>query len=200
MLAQDLEESGFKVLAWLDSWGYRNIVTANKKIDSIEDLRGLKIRTIQSPTNIAALNAMGTNATPMAFGEVYTGMQTGVLDGFEHSASVVKANRFYEVAKHITMTRHLFGPLVFAFSKKQWEKLSDEEQGVILEAAKMARDIQRALAPIREKEALDFLKVKGMAIHKIDRSPLIEQAEILQNELAEKYNAKDLLEKIRAIK
>jgi tripartite ATP-independent transporter DctP family solute receptor len=199
-LAQDLEKSGFKVLAWLDSWGYRNVVTASKKIESARDLQGLKIRTIQSATNIAALNAMGANATPMAFGEVYTGMQTGVLDGFEHNATVVKANKFYEVAKYMVMTRHLFGPLVFIFSKKQWEKFSDEEQKVIQDAATMARDVQRSLAPIREKEALDFLKGKGLIVQEIDRTSFIQIAEKLQNELAEKYGASDLLQKIRDIK
>jgi tripartite ATP-independent transporter DctP family solute receptor len=200
LFAQDLEKSGFKVLAWLDSWGYRNVVTASKKIESARDLQGLKIRTIQSATNIAALNAMGANATPMAFGEVYTGMQTGVLDGFEHNATVVKANKFYEVAKYMAITRHLFGPLVFIFSKKLWERFSDKEQKVILDAATMARDVQRSLAPLREKEALNFLKDKGLIIQEIDRTPLIQNAEKLHNELAEKYGASDLLQKIKDVK
>ncbi|NIO10306.1 MAG: hypothetical protein GTO40_20800, partial [Deltaproteobacteria bacterium] len=74
-------------------------------------------------------------------GEVYTSMQTGVLDGFEHGAAVVKAQKFYEVSKYIALTRHLFGPLVFAYSEKEWGKLTDKEKQVVLEAAKMARDV-----------------------------------------------------------
>lgn len=77
------------MLGWQDSWGYRNVVTSKKEIKTAADLKGLKIRMIETPTYVAALNAMGASATPMAFGEVYTALQTGVLDGFEHAPPVV---------------------------------------------------------------------------------------------------------------
>ena len=196
----ELEQKGIKVLVWLDSWGYRNVATSSQKIDQPSDLNGLKIRTIQTPINIAALNAMGANATPMAFGEVYTSLQTGVLDGFEHNATVIKANKFYEVAKHLTLTRHLFGPLVFCYSKKKWDELSPEHQALIQEAAIFARDIQRSLAPLKEKEALMFLEDNGMVIQSIDRKPLIKTAYSLQNKLAKEIGAFEILEQIRNLK
>jgi len=170
ILAKELDGTGFQVLAWMDSWGFRNVVTSKKEVKKPEDLKGLKIRTIQTPTYVAALNAMGANATPMAFGEVYTAMQTGVLDGYEHGAAVTKAQKFYEVAKYISLTQHLFGPLVFAYSKKEWGQLTDKERAVIMDGAKMARDVQRSLGPLREDEAFEFLKSKGMVINKIDTS------------------------------
>jgi TRAP-type transport system periplasmic protein len=197
ILATELEEQGFKVLAWCDSWGYRNVVTADKEISQPSDLEGLKIRTIQTPFNIAALNAMGVNATPMAFGEVYTSMQTGVLDGFEHNATVIKANKFYEVGKYMALTRHLFGPVAFVFSLKQWEQFSPQEQQVLQQAATMARDVQRSLAPLRERQAIDFLKEQGMIVHNIDRTAFIHKAVEVQTKLATERNARDLLEKIR---
>ena len=197
VLADELAEQGFVVLAWMDSWGYRNVVTTSKEVVRPEDLKGLKIRTIQTPNYIAALNAMGSNATPMAFGEVYTSLQTGVLDGFEHNASIVKGNKFYEVAGHIALTRHLFGPVAFVFSKAEWDTLTDEEQRIIREGAIMARDIERALAPVREEEAMDFLKGKGMKIHEIDTAVFRKNAEKLQEELARECDAADLLTKIR---
>ena len=196
-LETKLLESGFRVIAWMDSWGYRNIVTADDPIRNIDDLKGLKIRTIQSPTYIAALNMMGVNATPLAFGEVYTAMQTGVLDGFEHNATVVKANKLYEVADHMALTQHLFGPLVMIFSEKEWKSYSAKEREVIRQGAKFARDVQRSLAPIREKEAIRFLEKKGMQIHSINRGPFLKEAEKLQNKFAKKYNAQTLLNKIR---
>lgn len=199
-LAGDLDKVGLKVLVWLDSWGYRNVVTTQKEIKTPRDLKGLKIRTIQSPFNIAAINAMGANATPMAFGEVYTSLQTGVLDGFEHNATVIKANKFYEVAKYMALTRHLFGPLVFCYSKKQWEALSPDDQKIVQDGATLARDVQRSLAPLREKEALDFLAQKGMVIHEIDRTPFFDSAKKVQDELAQEYGATDLLDKIRTIR
>jgi TRAP-type C4-dicarboxylate transport system substrate-binding protein len=135
----------------------------------------------------------------MAFGEVYTALQTGVLDGFEHGAAVVKAQKMYEVTKYIALTRHLFGPLVFAYSKPEWEKLSDTEKDIILEAARMARDVQRGLAPIREAEAFEFLKGKGMVINEIDTSTFRENAVAIQDEIAKERGASDLLELIRSI-
>jgi len=199
-LAAELEQQGFIVLAWLDSWGWRNVVTTDTPVTSPDDLRGLKIRTIQTPTYIAALNAMGANATPMAFGEIYTSLQTGVLDGFEHSAAIVRANRFHEVTKHIALTRHLFGPVVMVFSKAEWNMLTDVEKKVIREGAKMAQDMERALAPIREREALDFLVEHGMTVHEIDTSVFEERAKTLQEELARECGALELLERIREMR
>jgi TRAP-type C4-dicarboxylate transport system substrate-binding protein len=140
---------------------------------------------------------MGANATPMAFGEVYTAMQTGVLDGYEHGAAVTKAQKFYEVAKYIALTQHLFGPLVFAYSKKEWSGLTEKEKAVILDGAKMARDIQRTLGPLREQEAFDFLKAKGMVIHKIDTSGFRKNAVEVQDKIAKDIGATDLLDIIR---
>lgn len=197
-LAKDLDQTGFQVLAWMDSWGFRNVVTAKKEVKTPADLKGLKIRTIQTPTYVAALNAMGANATPMAFGEVYTAMQTGVLDGYEHGSAVTKAQKFYEVSKYIALTQHLFGPLVFAYSKKDWAQLTDKEKAVILEGARMARDVQRTLGPLREQEAFDFLKSKGMVIHKIDTSSFRKNAIAIQDSFAKERGATDLLQMIRA--
>lgn len=198
MLAKELEGAGFKLLAWMDSWGYRNVVTSRKEVKRPEDLKGLKIRTIQTPTYVAALNAMGANATPMAFGEVYTAMQTGVLDGYEHGAAVTKAQKFYEVAKYIALTQHLFGPLVFAYSKKEWDRLTDKERAAVMEGALMARDVQRALAPLREAQAFEFLKSKGMVINTIDTSGFRRNAIAVQDNIAKERGATDLLQLIRA--
>ncbi len=197
ILTEELKEQGFIVLAWMDSWGWRNIVVADKNVEKADDLKGLKIRTIQTPIYVEALNAMGVNATPMSFGEVYPSMQTGVLDGFEHTASVVKANKFYEVADQITRTEHLFGPLVFAFSKAEWQELGDKEKKVIKEAAEFARNMQRDLAPIRDKQAFEFLKEKGVVINDIDTNIFKKEAVKIQDRLANENKASDLLEMIR---
>ena len=197
LLAEELKGSGFTVIDFMDSWGYRNVVTAGKPVNAPEDLKGLKLRTIPTDTYVAAVNAMGANATPMAFGEVYTAMETGVLDGLEHGASVVLANKFYEVADHMALTKHLFGPLVFACSNSFISSLSKEELAALEEASAFARDVQRALAPVREAEALDQLRAKGMTITEIDVTPLREAAKPVQDELAAAAGASDLLAKIR---
>ena len=197
-LAEELGAQGFEVLAWMDSWGYRNVVTTEVQVAEPSDLEGLKLRTIPTPIYVAAINAMGANATPMNFGEVYTALETGVLDGFEHGAAVVVANRFYEVANHVALTRHLFGPLVMSCSSTVWETLSPEEQDLMREAAVFARDVQRSLAPLREREAFDYLRDQGMTITEVDTGVFVENARSVQDELAAEMGAGDLLEQIRA--
>ena len=196
-LAKEMEGIGLKVVGWLDSWGWRNVVTAEKEVKSAEDLAGLKIRTIQSPVYVAAVNAMGANATPMAFGEVYTAMQTGVLDGFEHGSAVIVAQKFYEVSKYISLTEHLISPLIFACSMKEWNAWSDKDKEVVEYAAQLAEDVNRALAPQREAEAFEFLKSQGMVINKIDKAPFQEAALGVQDKLAGELGAADLLKMIR---
>ncbi len=197
-LAEELEQSGFKILGWGYSWGYRNVVTAREEVSEPEDIAGLKLRTIQSPMYVAAVNAMGANATPMAFGELYTALQTGVLDGFEHAASMVYSTKMYEVSNYVALTRHLFGPTVIAYSLPLWNQLTEQQQQSVREAVALAIDINRALAPQREAEALALLEEVGMTIHEIDTEPFREKAVAVQDDLAASIGATDLLKIIRA--
>lgn len=198
VLAGELERRGFKVLAWMDSWGYRNLVTTRRVVRGPSDIAGLKIRTIQTPVYVAGVKMLGANATPMAGGEVYSSLQTGILDGFEHTAAMVASGRYYEVAKHIALTRHFFGPLVFAYSKKQWDTLTDEERRVVTEAARLARDEQRKLASARDAEALRKLTENNMTVNEVDTRDFRRSAVRLQDRVAARVGAEDLLRMIRA--
>lgn len=197
-LARELERRGFKVLAWMDSWGYRNLVTTRRLVRGPTDIAGLKIRTIQTPVYVAGVRMLGANATPMAGGEVYSSLQTGILDGFEHTAAMVASGRFYEVTGHVALTRHFFGPLVFAYSKKQWDKLTDEERRVVSEAARLARDRQRKLASTRDAEALRKLMQNNMTANEVDTRAFRRNAVRLQDRIAARVGAQDLLRMIRA--
>ncbi len=197
-LAAGLERQGLIVLAWLDGWGYRNLITTSKPVLQPSDLRGLKIRTIPTPVYLAALRMMGTNPTPMAYGEIYTALQTGVIDGFEQAPAIVVAEKFYEVAKHMTKTRHLFPALVICYSKAQWDRLSPDDQAKLRQAGAIAQEKERALAPVREAEALKTLQGRGMTVHEFDASTFSAAAIKLQDQLATERGAMDLLEKIRA--
>ncbi|MFO1324130.1 MAG: TRAP transporter substrate-binding protein [Burkholderiales bacterium] len=199
-LAAEHEKLGLKVLGWQDSWGYRNVITTKKEVKKPEDLKGLKIRTIQTPTYVAALNAMGASATPMAFGEVYTSLQTGVLDGFEHSSAVAYTGKFYEVAKYITLTEHLFGPTVTVISKKEWDGYTDKEKAVVAAAAKLGQDVNRSLSVQRDAESMQKLKDKGMIVNPIDKTQFQKAAGPLQDQLAKTIGAEDLLKTIRETK
>ena len=109
-LDQDMEKAGFKTLSWAVSWGYRNVITSKKEVKQAADLKGLKIRTIPTKVFVAAINSMGANATPMNFGEIYTSLQSGVLDGYEHTAATTISFKMYEVACCMALTKHLMDP------------------------------------------------------------------------------------------
>jgi TRAP-type transport system periplasmic protein len=196
-LEADMERSGFKVLSWAVSWGYRNVVTAKKEVKTAADLKGLKIRTIPTKVFVAAINAMGANATPMNFGEIYTSLQSGVLDGYEHTAATTISFKFNEVACCIAMTRHLMDPTVLVFSLAEWKKFSPAEQAVLKKGADEAAALVRKLAPEREAESLAAVKKLGMKVVDIDVGPLQEAAVKAQDDLAKDFGAEALLAQIR---
>jgi tripartite ATP-independent transporter DctP family solute receptor len=193
----DMEKAGFKVLAWAVSWGYRNVVTSKKEVKAPGDLKGLKIRTIPTKVFVSAINAMGANATPMNFGEIYTSLQSGVLDGYEHTASTTISFKFNEVACCIAMTRHLMDPTVLVFSLAEWNKFSPAEQAVMMKGAKEAETIVRKMAPEKEAEALAQVKKLGMKVNEIDVAPLQKAAVQAQDELAKEFGAESLLAQMR---
>jgi TRAP-type transport system periplasmic protein len=197
-LAQDMEKAGFKVLSWSVSWGYRNIVTAKKEVTNAADLKGLKIRTIPTKVFVAALNAMGANATPMNFGEIYTSLQSGVLDGFEHTVATVISFKFNEVVCCIALTKHLMDPTFLVLSLTEWKKFTPQEQEALQRGASLGAEIVRAMAPRREAEALAAVRKLGVKVNEIDLEPLVAAAVSAQNDLAKELGAEALLARIRA--
>jgi len=196
-LDQDMEKAGFKTLSWAVSWGYRNVITSKKEVKQAADLKGLKIRTIPTKVFVAAINSMGANATPMNFGEIYTSLQSGVLDGYEHTAATTISFKMYEVACCMALTKHLMDPTFLVFSLAEWKKLSPAVQAALQKAANEAAKVVREMAPQREGEALAEVKRLGMKINEIDTAPLVKASLKAQDELAKEFGAEKLLEQIR---
>jgi TRAP-type transport system periplasmic protein len=196
-LDQDMEKAGFKTLSWAVSWGYRNVITSKKEVKQAADLKGLKIRTIPTKVFVAAINSMGANATPMNFGEIYTSLQSGVLDGYEHTAATTISFKMYEVACCMALTKHLMAPTFLVFSAAEWKKLSPAEQAALQKAAHEAAKVVREMAPQREGQALAEVKRLGMKVNEIDTAPLIKASLRAQDELAKEFGAEKLLEQIR---
>jgi TRAP-type transport system periplasmic protein len=199
-LDQDMEKGGFKVLGWATSWGYRNVITSKKEVKNAADLKGLKIRTIPTKVFVAAINSMGANATPMNFGEIYTSLQSGVLDGYEHTAATTISFKMYEVACCMALTKHLMDPTFLVFSLAEWKKLSPAEQAALQKAATEAAQVVRKMAPQREGEALAEVKKLGMKVNEIDTAPLVKASLKAQDELAKEFGAEKLLDQIRKTK
>jgi TRAP-type transport system periplasmic protein len=185
-------------LAWGDSFGFRNVVTRSRDVTEPAQLAGLKLRTIQSPIYVKAVELMGASPTPMAFGEVYTSLQTGVIDGYEHDASTTLQQRFYEIAHHMARTRHIAGVLGLWASTAGLARIPPGLRAPIEQAARDAAAHQRALGPREDAAALAELTKRGMMIREIDGSSFRQRAERLWETEAQALGATAWLEAIRA--
>src|SRR6476619_7098950 len=190
--AADYLEGALRIrpLAWGDSFGFRQVVTRSRDVGDPSQLAGLKIRTIQSPIYVKAIELMGASPTPMAFGEVYTSLQTGVIDGYEHDASTTVQQRFYEVAHHMAQTRHIAGVLGLFASSAGLSRLPADVRGAIEHAAREASAAQRAVGPREDAAATAQLSGLGMTIRDIDRRAFCEPAERLWDSEARALGAR----------
>ncbi len=144
--------------------GFRNMTNSKRAINTVDDFSGLKIRVIPNPINLDWVKALGANPTPMAFPEVYAALESKALDGQENPYSVIAANKFYEVQKHLTVTNHVYNPQSVIISKKFWDALSAQEKKIIGDAAVEAGKYQRKVARDAAVTALDGLKKSGMQV------------------------------------
>jgi TRAP-type transport system periplasmic protein len=185
-------------LSWGDSFGFRQVITRSRDVTEPAQLAGLKIRTIQSPIYVKAIELMGASPTPMAFGEVYTSLQTGVIDGYEHDASTTYQQRFFEVAHYMARTRHIAGVLGLWASTATLSRLPSDVRALLENAAIEASREQRAMGPAEDAAAAAQLVEQGMTIRDIDGRALSHAAERLWEAEARRLGVESWLEAIRA--
>ena len=162
-LAAELPEKGLVGLGYWEL-GFRNLTNNRHPVAKVDDIAGLKIRVVQSPLFIDLFNALGANAVPMPYPELYSAMETGTVDGQENPFSNILSAKFYEVQKHLTITRHVYNPQIVLVSGKFWDKLNDDERKLLQDAAAEARDFQRALSREQADKALEQIKAEGMEV------------------------------------
>lgn len=167
-LLKSLENNGIKGLAYWET-GYRNITTANKPIIHPNDMKGIKIRTVENKIHMAAFKQVGADPTPIPFGELFTALQQGVVDAQENPLSIIFTSNFYEVQKYLAMTEHLYGAAPLLMSKQRWDSLSPEIQKALQEAAIEARSYERECVKKMDGELLETLKSKGMQVTQVDK-------------------------------
>ena len=168
-ILKSCEAQGFVGLAFYDS-GARSMYTVKKPIKTIADMKGLKVRVQQSDLWVAMLEAMGANATPMPFGEVYTALKTGLVDAAENNYPSYESSRHFEVAKFYSKTEHSMAPEVLLFSKKVWDGLSADQQKALRQAAKESVPYMRKLWDEREDKSLATVKAAGSQIVDVDKA------------------------------
>lgn len=162
-LLDSLKAKGLVGLVYWEN-GFRNLTNSRHKIEKAEDIQGIKLRVMQNPVFIDTFKAVGANAVPMAFAELFTALETKAVDGQENPYTTIVSSKFYEVQKYLTVTNHVYSPWVVLASKSWWDKLSDDERKILMEAAIASRDFERADTRADAKKALDQLKTSGMEI------------------------------------
>ncbi|MBN8443463.1 MAG: TRAP transporter substrate-binding protein [Thauera sp.] len=162
-LHQKLEAKGIVGLGYWEL-GFRNLTNGRRSIQKVEDIAGLKLRVIPNPINLDWVKALGANPVPLAFPEVYTALETKAIDGQENPVTVIHANKFNEVQKYLTLTRHQYNPQSIIVSKKVWDKLSADEKKILADAAAEAIQYERKITREQEAQALDALKKAGMEV------------------------------------
>lgn len=153
-IAESIESKGFKQLAVFDG-GYRNVSNNEGPIHHPDDMKGLKIRTLNNPVQLDYFKAYGANPTPLPYGDIYVGLQTKTIDGQENSFSNVSSMKFNEVQSYITDTQHAFDPVGMFINTDVFNEYPDDIKEIILEAALSTQTFNRELAVKLEKEALD---------------------------------------------
>lgn len=158
-----------KGLVGLSYWdhGFRNVSNSKRPIARVEDFQGLKLRVVQTPIMVDIFKTLGSNAVPMAFTELFTGMESKAVDGQDNPVVAFETNRFYEVQKHLSLTRHVYNPLIVLFSQKAWDKLSADERKILIEAAHETSADQRKVSRDMEASALAKAKSHGTIVTEI---------------------------------
>src|SRR5436189_679024 len=162
-LLQKFPPKGMVALAWGEN-GFRHMTNSKRPVNVPDDLKGLKMRTMENPIHIQAYKQFGILPTPMAFTEVFTALQQGTVDGQENPLSVITAAKLDQVQKNLSLTGHVYSPAVILINKAQWDKLSAADKQAFVDAAKEAVKANRARIDDDERKAVADLRAKGMAI------------------------------------
>lgn len=159
-LLAELTANGIIGLAYYDS-GSRSFYNSKREVKTPEDMKGLKIRVQQSKLMMGLVEALGASATPMAYGEVYTGLQSGVIDGAENNWPSYYSTSHYEVAKYFTLDHHTRTPEVLCMSKAIWDTLSPEDQKIVKQAARESEEVQKAAWKAYEEKSIKAIRDGG---------------------------------------
>ncbi|HUG62234.1 MAG TPA: TRAP transporter substrate-binding protein [Methylomirabilota bacterium] len=192
------EPHGLVGLAYFDG-GARSFYNSKKEINSIDDLKGMKFRVMQSDIFVDMVNALGANATPMPYGEVYSGIETGVIDGAENNFPSYDTAKHAEVAKNYVMDEHLIVPEVLVMAKSTWDKLTPEDQAIVKAAAKESVAKQRELWDAQEKKSRELVEANGSKITTVDKAPFIAAMEPVYAKHVTDPKLKDLVARIQAV-
>jgi tripartite ATP-independent transporter DctP family solute receptor len=184
-------------LCWMDA-GARNMYDTKRPITDIADLKGLKVRVMGNPMFVDMMNALGGNGVAMGYDQVFTALQTGVVDGAENNSPSFVFDNHFQVAKYYTLTEHLIVPEMLVFSKRTWDKLSKDDQALVQKSAKQAQMRERVLWDEYEAKALAKMKEAGIQVVTIsDKAPFQAAVKPVWDKYAPQFA--DVIKRIQAV-
>src|ERR1700737_1535320 len=191
------QKAGLVGICWMDA-GARSIYDTKKPIKEIADLKGMKVRVMGSPMFVDMMNELGGNGVAMGYDQVFSALQTGVVDGAENNPPSFVFDNHYQVAKYYTLTEHLIVPEMLVFSKKAWTQLSPDDQNLVKKFAREAQMEERELWKKYEQQAMEKAKAAGCEIVEIaDKAPFQNAVKPVWDKYGPKYQ--DMIKRIQAI-
>ncbi len=191
-----LSKRGIKGLAWYEN-GFRHLTNSKRVVETPADAEGIKLRTMENKVHMAIWKALGADPTPMAWGELFTALQQGVVDGQENPVPIIYTQKVFEVQKYLSLTGHVFSPALILMSQRQFDRLPDELQELVQKAAQESAVYQRSVITEMENEQIEKLEAEGMVITYPDKEPFLEQTKSVYDEFkSELGDDADLLQQI----
>jgi tripartite ATP-independent transporter DctP family solute receptor len=187
-----LGDMNIQGLVWAGG-AFRNMSNSKRPLGTMADMKGLKVRVMQSPMALASFNAMGMNAVPMAFPEVYPALETKALDGYEHPVVDMYANKMFEVQKYLTVTNHVYTPVALLASKKWWASLTVEQQKAVQKVAEVVSQLKAKGMSVTDMPAAELEKIRVAVQPVIDKN-----TETIGSEFAQLFYSE--LQKFRSTK
>ncbi|HEY1933035.1 MAG TPA: TRAP transporter substrate-binding protein [Acetobacteraceae bacterium] len=185
-------------LCFMDA-GSRNLYTTHKPIRTIADLKGVKVRVMGNPIFVAMMNDLGGNGVPMGYDQVFSALQTGVIDGAENNEPSYVFDHHYEVAKYYTLTEHLIVPEILVFSRVTWDQLSKDDQALVKKLAREAQLQERKLWNAKVQDAYAAMKKAGITVIPIaDKTPWQKAVKPVWDKYGAQYSG--LIAQIQAVK
>lgn len=178
-VGKNLEEKGLKALSYWED-GFRQVTNSVRPIKTAKDFEGLKIRTPYSPQRLATFKQLGAKPTSMPFSEVFSALEQGVIDGQENPLTVIWNSSFYDVQKYLTITNHVYSPATLLINLNAWEKLSTEQQEIILEAAVIGQKVNRDLNAEGDESLVAKLEEKGMQVDTLPKEEISKIKELVR--------------------
>ncbi|SFN36502.1 tripartite ATP-independent transporter solute receptor, DctP family [Roseovarius lutimaris] len=199
-LLDKIGENNLVGLAWSEN-GFRHVTNSQHAVRTPADLDGLKLRTMENKVHMAAFEGMGAAPTPMAFPELFTALQQGVVDGQENPVTVITSSKFWEVQKYVSLTGHVYSPAVVLASPVLFDGLSDEQKGWFQAAADASAAATRAEVNRLEEAGVALLRENGMeVITDIDKAPFAELAAASSYNVYTDQYGSEMVERIQAVK